>query len=280
MEFLIMKTTKKKITLSRHALKNPQRGRPCRLASAIVSNSIIFFLVAFTLITSISIPAMAMISTENIEKFQISSPQDAARLKGGQPLTNFGKTEVVTVEPIAPADNGEEQERADALKIKLPTGEKMMNYVLVVIIIITVLYLSYAILFPRKKLPKPKHPNIGKGQRLGYTLLELLITIAFVSIAFLAILQLFVGSMSASADVEGTQLGLRLGESKMEQLINTDFNVLTNEAKAVVSGMTGYSQQVSISAISSYEKQITVNTYWKVKGSELVYPLVTIVTNI
>jgi len=113
----------------------------------------------------------------------------------------------------------------------------------------------------------------------GYTLLELLITITFVSIAFLAIMQLFVGSLTASADIEGTQVAMKLGESKIEQLMSHDLSTLSSEVKAVVSGFNNYTQMVTITATSTYEKEISVTTFWKVKGSELGYNLRTIVTN-
>ena len=121
--------------------------------------------------------------------------------------------------------------------------------------------------------------HLKRKIKSGYTLIELLITIAFVSIAFLAILQLFVGSLTASADIEGTQVAMRLGESKIEQYLNRDFATLSNEAKAAVSGFTGYTQMVTVSATSSSEKEISVTTQWKVKGSELGYNLRTIITN-
>ena len=77
--------------------------------------------------------------------------------------------------------------------------------------------------------------------------------------------------------MEGTQMAIRLGENQMESLLNVNILQLTNEAKAPVSGFSQYSQQVTVTTVGSKERQIDVITYWKVKGTEVSFPLTTLV---
>ena len=114
----------------------------------------------------------------------------------------------------------------------------------------------------------------------GISLLEMILVLMFVSIAFLSILYVFASTITASSDLEGEVTAINLANYKMEELINKSYSAITAEAKATVSGFSKYSRQVTISTAEAGLKRINVIVYWKVKAQEQSYTITTLRNNL
>lgn len=113
----------------------------------------------------------------------------------------------------------------------------------------------------------------------GFSLVEVLIVMAFIAIAFLSLLELFVASYSAGNELEGTVDAIGYAQQKIEQVMSQDFFSLTSEAKVQIPG-TSYYRQVIISSEGSHLKSVQVNVFWKIKGQEVTYSLPSKITDL
>ena len=109
----------------------------------------------------------------------------------------------------------------------------------------------------------------------GFTLLELLISMLLFTGGVVLTLTLFASALVGSVDAENTTIAMNLAQRKMEEIRNLPFISIANEARAAVTGFTGFQREVAVTTPETDLKEVTVSTYWTYKGGEIEVPLVT-----
>ncbi|NQU95197.1 MAG: type II secretion system protein [Candidatus Omnitrophica bacterium] len=112
----------------------------------------------------------------------------------------------------------------------------------------------------------------------GFTLLEILMAIVLFTGSVSLIVMLFANALVASTDAENTTIAMNLAQGKMEEVRNLSFASIADEAKAAVTGFTGFQREVAVTTSETDLKQVTVTTYWTYKGGEVEVPLVTYIS--
>jgi type II secretion system protein I len=114
----------------------------------------------------------------------------------------------------------------------------------------------------------------------GFTLIEMIMVMLFIAIAFLSILYVFTSSMRASTSIEGEIVAMNLANQKMEELLNRPFSVVTSEAKLPVANFSRFYRKVDISTLEANLKKIDITVYWQVENSEVSYNLISLKSNV
>lgn len=114
----------------------------------------------------------------------------------------------------------------------------------------------------------------------GFTLLEILLTILLVTGGFIVLLQAASIGLFAGGENQNELIAVNLAQEKMEDIRNTAYANIGNEAKAAVSGFPAFQREVVFTIPQTGLKLVTVNVYWFAKGSELSTSLVTYVSSI
>lgn len=110
----------------------------------------------------------------------------------------------------------------------------------------------------------------------GFTLLEVLIAVVLFTAGIVAVMDLFSSALVSSVDPENTGIAMTLAEKRMEEVRNLNFDSsLVSEARADVSGFTGFQRSVAVTTPYTELKQVTVSVYWSYKGGESTTSLVT-----
>src|SRR3989338_6808165 len=102
----------------------------------------------------------------------------------------------------------------------------------------------------------------------GFTILEVLVATVLVGTSIFAIMEAFNRGIFGVGEVEDYSLAISLAQEKMEEIQDTAFASVADEAKAVVSGFSDFQRQVTISIPHADLKQVTVTTYWNVPNGE------------
>ncbi len=108
-------------------------------------------------------------------------------------------------------------------------------------------------------------------RRRGFTLLELMLAISVMAVGTIGIVEVFQRAQSGVTDGENGLIALHLAQRRLEELRNTSYASLANEAKASVASPSGYSRfsrQVTVTTPYTNLKQIVVTVYWNVPGGE------------
>lgn len=114
----------------------------------------------------------------------------------------------------------------------------------------------------------------------GFTLLELMIAIVLLVGGVAACTWCFSRAIYATTDAETMEQAVALAQEKLETLRGTTFTSIANEAKAAVTGWTGFSRQVAVTTpLNSNLKQLVVTVYWTPGEAELSTALTTDVVN-
>lgn len=117
-------------------------------------------------------------------------------------------------------------------------------------------------------------------KRSGLTLIEVLLIITFLGIAFFPILEMFsrgfLISSESEADLKATSLVQRL----MEEQKGLSFSALQSQPKAQVPGNPDYSQEVIVTEPAVNLRQVETIVYYQVGPSELNISLKTLVANL
>lgn len=114
----------------------------------------------------------------------------------------------------------------------------------------------------------------------GFTLLEILLSIVFFATAFLAVLEAMNIGLFASGTNQDELIAINLAQEKMEEIRNTAFDDIEDDARAAVSGFAAFEREVEVTIPQSGLKLVNVNVYWTVRGDELSANLVTYVSGI
>jgi len=115
--------------------------------------------------------------------------------------------------------------------------------------------------------------------RKGFTLLEVLLAVVLMVTASVFLLQAIGTGLFSGGVNESELIAFNLAAERMESLENTAYASIINEAKTVVSGFPLFQRQVAVTTPQTDLKQITVTTYWTVKGTEISTALVTYSSN-
>ena len=113
----------------------------------------------------------------------------------------------------------------------------------------------------------------------AFTLLETLLTIVIFTIGVTAVVEAMSINLISSLDAENTSIAMTLAQRRLEEIKNLDYDTeIVNEAKADVSGFTGFQREVTVTEPETDLKQVTVKTYWKFKSGEITTTLVTYIS--
>ena len=119
--------------------------------------------------------------------------------------------------------------------------------------------------------------------RKGFVLLELLITTVVIAVGMAVLITAFSRGIFTSEDAAALRIATALSQAKMEQLRDSTFASIVNEARAPVTGFSGFDRQVVVTSspggTNANFKQVDVTIYWNTKGGELSTTLTTYVTN-
>ena len=100
----------------------------------------------------------------------------------------------------------------------------------------------------------------------GFTLLEVIITVALLTLGVIALSQAFSTGMLASTDVENVDLALNIAQAKMEGLKNTAFASLASSGPTADPNFSNFNVTVSVTGVDP--KQIDVTVAWNVQGAQ------------
>ncbi len=114
----------------------------------------------------------------------------------------------------------------------------------------------------------------------GFTLIEILIVIAFFAAGAVVLLQIFSMGLYGSVDNENTMIATALAQEKMEEMRNEPYTSIVPEVRAQVPNYTSFDREILVTAPVSNLKQVTVNIYWNGKTGDVKISLVTYVSNI
>jgi Tfp pilus assembly protein PilV len=117
-----------------------------------------------------------------------------------------------------------------------------------------------------------------KNQR-GVSALEMLLVLAFISIAFLAVLQLLSSSLISSGEMQGSVVAQNLANKKVEEIMTQDFSAISVEARTEFSDFPEYSYTVGVTSSDAHLKTVQVVVYWEVAGAEMSYTVDTALTD-
>jgi len=131
-----------------------------------------------------------------------------------------------------------------------------------------------------------------QNRKLGFTILEVLITTLIVGISIFALMEAMNRSIFASGDVENYSLALSLTQRKLEEIKDSSFAGVADSARAAILDITGttllttFDQEVVVCQPdcaspdpASLLKLVTVTTYWTVPKGESSISLSTYVVN-
>jgi len=120
-------------------------------------------------------------------------------------------------------------------------------------------------------------PSLNKK---SFTILEVLLAIILISVGFAVLLHSISIGLFAGGENESELVAIKLVQDKIEELRNKSYANIANEAKAAVSGFSGYEREVVVITPQTDLKQININVYWLSKSSELNTGIATYVSNI
>ena len=112
----------------------------------------------------------------------------------------------------------------------------------------------------------------------GFTLLEVLIAVVLFTTGVVAVTGLFGAGLVNSSDAENTAVAMNLAQKRIEEIRNISYESIVNEAKADVSGFSGFQREVAVTEPLTDLKKVTVSVYWTFKSNEVSVPLVTYIS--
>ena len=111
----------------------------------------------------------------------------------------------------------------------------------------------------------------------GFTLLESLIAVFICAVGLFAVIGVLVTSIGGAVDSENSLTALLLAQRRIEELRNIDYATLKvlTEARAAVSGFTGFERSVATAEAPVDLTRVDVTVYWKYKGADVPVTLTT-----
>jgi hypothetical protein len=159
--------------------------------------------------------------------------------------------------------------------------EQMLNMVAAAIMVLAFGCFAYGLYLRSAKKAQAGNqrssPTSGSqtNHRSGVSALEMLLVLAFISIAFLSVLQLLSGSVISSGEMKGSVTAQNLANQKVELLLNESFYSLTSEARTAFADFPDYAYTVTVSSLEAHLKSVAVVIFWSVGGKEMSYEVQT-----
>ncbi|MBF0618953.1 MAG: prepilin-type N-terminal cleavage/methylation domain-containing protein [Candidatus Omnitrophica bacterium] len=114
----------------------------------------------------------------------------------------------------------------------------------------------------------------------GFTLLEILITIALLAAGIIPIITVLSTGISAERSIESRAVALALAMEKMEGVRDTAYAGIAAVASTAVASFTDYSYKIDVASPAANLKQVTVTVTWVFKGANQALSLSTYVANV
>lgn len=117
----------------------------------------------------------------------------------------------------------------------------------------------------------------------GFTLVELMIAVLLLTGGIASATFMFGRSMYATTDAELLEQGVALAQERTENIRGSSFASIASEAKAAVSGWSGFSREVAVTqpaGTNSDFKQVVVTSYWDTTAGEVSTSLTSYVANV
>lgn len=111
----------------------------------------------------------------------------------------------------------------------------------------------------------------------GFSLLELLLVLVFLSIVLVPLLGAIGSSLIASSDTRALNQAASLAQAKMESLRNTAFDNILNESKSPLPNYPNFKQEVKVSLPGYNLKNVQAIVYWDSGGVERNFILETLI---
>ncbi len=112
----------------------------------------------------------------------------------------------------------------------------------------------------------------------GFTLIEMLLVLALITVALLPLLSALSGTLIASSDNESTTIASGIAQAKMEEIQNTAYDNIVSSSKSPVPNYPAYMQEVQVAEPQVNLKDVNINIYWKTSsGSEKSFNLETLI---
>jgi len=107
-------------------------------------------------------------------------------------------------------------------------------------------------------------------KKKGFTLIELVMTVVIASIAFYALLTVFINTTYQSVNLEALGMGLYLANGKLEELSNRSYGSITSEALSSFGGnFSDFSGLVEVDYVTAEALDVpvvsTIESYKRIK---------------
>lgn len=111
-------------------------------------------------------------------------------------------------------------------------------------------------------------------------MMEVIMVMLFLAAVLIPLLQVFSSGLLVSSEVKDSNTAIILAQKKMEELRNTTYDLITDEAKTAVPSFPAYSSQVIVNTPNANLKDVKVVVRWfGGEGSETGVSLETLISN-
>lgn len=114
----------------------------------------------------------------------------------------------------------------------------------------------------------------------AFTLLEVLLVLIVVVIAFFPLIQTLASGLLAGEEMKNTNTAILIAQKKIEELKNGSYGAISTEALATVEGYSAFERQVTVTTPLVKLKNVLVTLTWKVGGYSEIASVETMVTDI
>ncbi|MBU0672467.1 MAG: hypothetical protein KJ732_05520 [Candidatus Margulisbacteria bacterium] len=102
--------------------------------------------------------------------------------------------------------------------------------------------------------------------RVGFTLFELIITISFILLALIPLLNALSSTLAVSSESHSDIMAINLAQTKMEEIRSLAYAGIASEAKAAVSSFPAFQREVIVTTPNADLKKVVVLVYWTPSG--------------
>ena len=117
----------------------------------------------------------------------------------------------------------------------------------------------------------------------AFTLLEVMLVMIVLAAVLVPLLQVLSTGLLVSDEVKGTNTAAILAQQKIEEIKNTAFASITNEAKTTIASYPAYSRQVKVSTLDTPQNKlidVQVIVFWRPgTGVETSVSIETLISN-
>jgi len=123
----------------------------------------------------------------------------------------------------------------------------------------------------------------GQTSKAGFTLLEMILVLAVLSLGFIPLINLFSNGVTASSDATNSSIAVQLAQQKMEQIKALQYADMetTSEAYGQISGYPAFSRAAAVvtEGGSAALSRVTVSVEWTSGSTVNNYVIETLVTD-